>query len=95
MGYSVYNMWFSSQNIMSGTKSGFAKIDFQITTLMTRNGLLLLRLSGGFLFLWDGILKFLPNVSSAETIAAITIEQLSFGLVTGGLPCRCSLFGKQ
>jgi uncharacterized membrane protein YkgB len=50
---------------------------------MARNGVLFLRLSIGFLFLWYGILKFFPDVSSAENIATLTIEQLSFGLVNG------------
>lgn len=68
---------------MSGLDSRFSKIDFQITTWMARNGVLLLRLSVGFLFLWYGILKFFPSVSSAENIATTTIEQLSFGIVNG------------
>jgi uncharacterized membrane protein YkgB len=68
---------------MSVLKSRFARIDFQITTWMARNGVLFLRLSIGFLFLWYGILKFFPDVSSAENIATLTIEQLSFGLVNG------------
>ncbi|MBK6967142.1 MAG: DoxX family membrane protein [Bacteroidales bacterium] len=68
---------------MSGLESRFSKIDFQITTWMARNGVLFLRLSVGFLFLWYGILKFFPSVSSAENIATTTIEQLSFGIVNG------------
>lgn len=70
---------------MSEFKSRFAKIDFQVTTWMARNGVLFLRLSVGFLFLWYGILKFFPNVSSAENIATTTIEQLSFGIIDGRL----------
>lgn len=68
---------------MSELTSRFAKIDFIITTWMARNGVLFLRLSIGILFLWYGILKFFPNVSSAENMATSTIEQLSFGIVNG------------
>lgn len=68
---------------MINANSRFGKIDFQITTWMARHGVLFLRLSVGFLFLWYGILKFFPNVSSAENIASSTIEELSFGLVNG------------
>ncbi len=77
------NVYWSNRSIMTELKSRFAKIDFQITTWMARNGVLFLRLSVGFLFLWYGVLKFFPNVSSAENIATSTIEQLSFGLVDG------------
>ena len=33
------------------------------------------------MFLWFGVLKFFPNLSPAEDLAARTIEQLTFGLV--------------
>jgi uncharacterized membrane protein YphA (DoxX/SURF4 family) len=49
---------------------------------MARNGVLLLRLSLGVIFFWFGFLKFFPGTSSAEGIAAQTIEILSFGLLS-------------
>jgi uncharacterized membrane protein YkgB len=41
----------------------------------------LLRVSLGLIFLWFGVLKFFPGVSSAEGLAGRTIEVLSFGLM--------------
>lgn len=36
----------------------------------------------GFIYVWFGILKFFPSLSPAESLAANTIEFLSFGLIT-------------
>ena len=41
-----------------------------------------LRWGLGFIYLWFGMLKFFPSLSSAEGIAGATIEMMSFGLVT-------------
>jgi len=49
---------------------------------MAKNGVLLLRLSMGLIFVWFGFQKFFPGVSSAESIATRTIEVVSFGLVS-------------
>jgi len=46
-----------------------------------RNGLMLLRASLGLIFIWFGVLKFFPELSSAEGIAGKTILKLSFGLI--------------
>jgi uncharacterized membrane protein YphA (DoxX/SURF4 family) len=48
---------------------------------MARNGITLLRWSVGIVFLWFGVLKFFPNLSPAELLAARTIEALTFGIV--------------
>lgn len=52
---------------------------------MARYGLLLLRFSVGIIFLWFGFLKFFPNLSPAEDLAARTIETLTFGIVQPAL----------
>ncbi len=52
---------------------------------MGRNGLLWLRLSIGFVFLWYGVLKFFPGLSPAEEISQITISKLTFGIISGRL----------
>lgn len=46
-----------------------------------KNGLNILRISLGLIFIWFGVLKFFPGVSSAEVIAGKTIQKLTFGLV--------------
>lgn len=52
---------------------------------MAKNGITLLRISIGIVFFWYGVLKFFPGVSSAEDIATLTIERITFGLVTQAL----------
>ncbi len=68
---------------MKNSMSDFRNIDFRITSWMARHGVLILRLSVGFIFLWYAILKFFPNVSSAENIASATIDRLTYGFVNG------------
>ncbi len=55
---------------------------------MARNGIFLLRISIGLIFVWFGVLKFFPGVSPAEQLAGSSIEILSFGIVSAdiGLP---------
>jgi uncharacterized membrane protein YphA (DoxX/SURF4 family) len=59
----------------------FNDLDTRITRWMARNGILLLRISMGVIFLWFGALKFFPGLSPAADLAARTIERLTFGLV--------------
>jgi len=60
----------------------FDQVDRRLTHWMARNGILLLRLSVGIVFLWFGFLKFFPGLSPAEGLAARTIVTLSFGLLS-------------
>ena len=55
--------------------------DARITRWMARYGLLLLRSSLGIVFLWFGVLKFFPDLSPAEALAARTIHVLTGGRV--------------
>jgi uncharacterized membrane protein YphA (DoxX/SURF4 family) len=57
------------------------RIDRRITRWMADNGLLLMRLALGLVFLWFGALKLVPGLSPAETLAGRTVEALSLGLV--------------
>lgn len=59
----------------------FARTDIRVTRLMAQYGLSLLRVSVGIVFLWFGVLKFFPNLSPAQDLAARTIETLTFGIV--------------
>lgn len=67
----------------------FYKIDIAITRWMAANGLRLLRISIGIIFLWFGSLKFFEGLSPAEDIAINTIQKLTFGLV----PARVVIYG--
>jgi uncharacterized membrane protein YphA (DoxX/SURF4 family) len=59
----------------------FHRIDTQITAWMASYGIVLMRVGLGIVFFWFGILKFFPGLSPAETLAARTIETMTFGLV--------------
>jgi uncharacterized membrane protein YphA (DoxX/SURF4 family) len=63
----------------------FQRFDVRLTNWMARYGVLLLRVSVGVVFFWFGVLKFFPDLSPAEELAARTIETLSFGLVKPAL----------
>ena len=59
----------------------YDRVDRQITATLARLGIPALRISLGIVFLWFGALKFFPGLSSAEDLAAATIERLTLGLV--------------
>ncbi|MBM3122340.1 MAG: DoxX family protein [Chloroflexi bacterium] len=67
---------------MSTLSRSYDRIDAALTTWMARNGIRLLRVSLGVVFLWFGVLKFFPGLSPAQTLAGDTIAILSFGLLT-------------
>lgn len=57
------------------------RIDRRITGALARYSVPVLRIALGVVFLWFGVLKFFPNLSPAETLAAKTIETLTFGTI--------------
>jgi uncharacterized membrane protein YphA (DoxX/SURF4 family) len=59
----------------------YNRIDGAITRWMARNGVRLLRISLGVVFLWFGFLKFFPGISPAMELATKTIDALTFGTV--------------
>ena len=65
----------------SGLPEPIERLDVRITATLARISIPALRVALGIVFLWFGILKFFPNLSPAETLAARTIEQLTFGVV--------------
>ncbi len=65
----------------SGLPEPIERIDVRITSALARFAVPALRIALGIVFLWFGALKFFPNLSPAETLAARTIEQLTFGAV--------------
>lgn len=62
--------------------SWFDNIDPIIISWMNRNGLRLLRISVGIVFVWFGVLKFFPGLSPAQGLAINTIKLLTFDLVS-------------
>jgi len=65
----------------------YQKVDLILTQWMAARGITLLRISLGLIYLWFGVLKFFPNLSPAESLAARTINKLTFGM----LPAEVSL----
>lgn len=63
------------------TQETFERIDRPVTRWMADNGVLLLRWSVGLVFVWFGVLKFVPGLSAADELATRTIATLSFGFV--------------
>jgi uncharacterized membrane protein YkgB len=57
------------------------EVDRRLTGWMAAHGLSLLRISVGVVFLWFGVLKFVPGLSAADELATATAERLSLGLV--------------
>lgn len=74
---------------MAGFRQGFEVVDRQLTEIMRRYGITLLRLSVGTVFFWFGFLKFFPGLSPAEDLASQTIGLLTMGRV----PPRLALNG--
>jgi uncharacterized membrane protein YkgB len=60
----------------------FLRVDVALTNWMAQYGVLLLRISLGIVFFWFGVLKFFPNLSPAQDLAARTIDKLTFGAIT-------------
>lgn len=66
---------------MKSSLAHFDRLDTKITGWMARNGVLLLRVSLGIVFLWFGALKFFPGLSPAQDLATRTLDILTFGQV--------------
>jgi uncharacterized membrane protein YphA (DoxX/SURF4 family) len=65
----------------SGLPEPIDRVDVRITGTLARFGVPALRIALGVVFLWFGLLKFFPNLSPAEDLAARTIEALTMGAV--------------
>lgn len=66
---------------MGQLRDYYYRVDERIISFMRRYGILFLRISVGIVFLWFGVLKFFPDLSPAQEIATVTIEQLTFGFI--------------
>ena len=72
----------SSDNLEEKLEQKFENVDVRITRWMARHGITILRVALGIIFLWFGVLKFIPNLSPAQDLAARTISVLTFGIIT-------------
>jgi uncharacterized membrane protein YkgB len=64
-----------------GIYAFYLQADHRLTKWMAQNGVTLLRLSVGIVFLWFGALKYVPGLSPADDLATRTIQEISFGLI--------------
>ena len=62
-------------------RNRYSIIDARITLWMAHHGPSLSRMALGIVFLWFGVLKFVPGLSAADELATKTISTLTFGLV--------------
>jgi len=65
----------------SDLRQSLDRVDARITAVLARTGVPALRLGLGIVFLWFGVLKFIPDLSPAADIATRTIGRLTFGAV--------------
>ena len=59
----------------------FTTLDIQITSWLADHGITIFRVGLGVVFLWFGLLKFVPGASAAEDLAGRTIQLLTFGVI--------------
>lgn len=57
----------------------------QLTHLLSRYSITVLRVCLGATFLTFGVLKFFPGVSPAEDLSIATIDELTFGIISGSV----------
>ena len=67
---------------MATLSTKFDQVDTTLISWMAQNGIILLRLSLGMVFVWFGVLKFFPGLSPAQSLAGETIEALSLGILS-------------
>jgi uncharacterized membrane protein YkgB len=58
----------------------FERVDVALTRMMARNGITLLRISIGIIFLWFGALKLQPDLSPAEGLIRASLPFLPLQL---------------
>lgn len=67
-------MWIKFRNLIRTIEGNSIK-------WKARHGIMFLRISLGIVFIWFGALKFLPDLSAAESLAGKTILKLTFGFL--------------
>lgn len=64
---------------MKNPVSLYKRFEKIYTQWMAAHSILFLRVALGIIFFWFGVLKFFPNLSSAENLATRTIQNLTYG----------------
>ena len=67
---------------MESAIASYQRVETRAVNWMAANGIALLRVSLGIVFLWFGALKFFPSASPAEELATATITKLTFGMLS-------------
>ena len=65
----------------SGLPEPIDRVDIRITSTLARIGVPVVRMALGIVFLWFGVLKFFPDLSPAQDLAARTIRELTGGAI--------------
>lgn len=63
----------------------YGKLVLSLENFGASFGIPALRISIGIIYLWFGVPKFFPGSSPAESLAADTVERLTFGIIEGVL----------
>ncbi|MGW0763589.1 DoxX family protein [Streptomyces sp. NPDC002814] len=61
----------------------FGRITRNLENLGASFGIAALRIAIGIIYLWFGVPKLFPGTSPAESLAAETVEKLTFGIIGG------------
>ena len=64
------------------------RIDARVTAWMARHGVAFTRIALGVIFLWFGIIKFVPDLSPASDLATRTMTRLTGGMVPPALALK-------
>src|SRR5262245_50240245 len=68
-------------NLVPGPGPRVRRLEVQLARWLARHSITLLRISLGLVFLGFGVLKFVPGLSPAESLASDTLDVLTFGLL--------------
>jgi uncharacterized membrane protein YphA (DoxX/SURF4 family) len=65
--------------------TAYTQLDKRVTEWIARHGVMLLRVGLGAVFLWFGLLKLFTSLSLAGSLAARTIDLITFGVAPPGV----------
>ena len=82
----------SASGIAASIQKLYNRLDTHLPRWMARDGVILLRVSLGVVFLWFGVLKFFPNGKPAG-VEMLVNEPLNFQVpVQGARPSRSATY---
>lgn len=74
----MFSIWMDESPTM---RKEYNALDARITLWMATHGPRITRIALGIVFLWFGVLKFVPGLSAADELATKTISVLTMGMV--------------